>query len=159
MTPMRKAIAEHMVLSKRTSAHVNTVFEVDMDPIVKLREAHRAEFQKREGIPLTYTPFFVKALVETVREFPVVNSSVSGENIIYKKAINVGIAVALDTGLIVPVINDQYYQSRKLRSSLRYSHNQPAAGRDPGSGWHRETACRCPRCHRYPFHGLSFAHV
>jgi pyruvate dehydrogenase E2 component (dihydrolipoamide acetyltransferase) len=111
MTPMRKAIAEHMVLSKRTSAHVNTVFEVDMSPIVRLRESHKAEFQKREGIPLTYTPFFVKALVDTVREFPVLNSSVSGESIIYKKPINVGIAVALDTGLIVPVIKDAQLKS------------------------------------------------
>ena len=78
MTPMRKAIAEHMVLSKRTSAHVNTVFEVDMTSIVRLRESNKADFQKREGIPLTYTPFFAKALVDNVREFPVFNASISG---------------------------------------------------------------------------------
>jgi len=111
MTTMRKAIAEHMVLSKRTSAHVNTVFEVDMSAIVNLREAHKAEFQKREGIALTYTPFFAKALVDNVREFPVFNSSVSGENIIYRKPVNLGIAVALDTGLIVPVVNDAHLRS------------------------------------------------
>ena len=111
MTPMRKAIAEHMVLSKRTSAHVNTVFEVDMSSVVRLRESHKAEFQKREGVPLTYTPFFAKALIDAVREFPIFNSSVSGETIVYKKPINVGIAVALETGLIVPVIKDAHLKS------------------------------------------------
>jgi 2-oxoglutarate dehydrogenase E2 component (dihydrolipoamide succinyltransferase) len=74
MTPMRKAIAEHMVLSKKTSAHVNTVFEVDMSPIVQIREMHKADFGKREGFPLTYTPFFAKALVDNVREFPIFNT-------------------------------------------------------------------------------------
>ncbi len=111
MTQMRKAIAEHMILSKRTSAHVNTVFEADVSPIVLLRESHKGEFQSREGIPLTYTPFFAKALVETVHEFPIFNSSVSGENIAYKKSINLGIAVALDTGLIVPVVKDAHLKS------------------------------------------------
>jgi pyruvate dehydrogenase E2 component (dihydrolipoamide acetyltransferase) len=111
MTPMRKAIAEHMVLSRRTSAHVHTVFEIDMSPIVGLRETHRAEFERREGIPLTYTPFFAKALVDNVREFPVFNASISGEDIVYKKAINLGIAVALDTGLIVPVIKNAHLKS------------------------------------------------
>lgn len=111
MTPMRKAIAEHMVLSKRTSAHVNTVFEVDMSAIVHLRDSYKAEFQRREGVPLTYTPFFAKALADAVREFPIINSSVSGESIVYKKAINLGIAVALDTGLIVPVVRDAHLKS------------------------------------------------
>jgi 2-oxoglutarate dehydrogenase E2 component (dihydrolipoamide succinyltransferase) len=111
LTPMRKAIAEHMVLSKRISAHVNTVFEVDMTAIVKLREANKAEFHNREGIPLTYTPFFAKALVDNVREFPVFNASISGDSIIYKKPINIGIAVALDTGLIVPVIKNAQLKS------------------------------------------------
>jgi 2-oxoglutarate dehydrogenase E2 component (dihydrolipoamide succinyltransferase) len=111
MTPMRKAIAEHMVMSKHTSAHVNTVFEVDMTAIVKLRDKHKDEFEKREGVKLTYTPFFVKALVDTVREFPIFNSSVSGDSIVYKKPVNVGIAVALDTGLIVPVVKDAHLKS------------------------------------------------
>jgi 2-oxoglutarate dehydrogenase E2 component (dihydrolipoamide succinyltransferase) len=111
MTAMRKAIAEHMILSRRTSAHVNTVFEVDMSSVVQLRESYKAEFQKREGIPLTYTPFFGKALVETVHEFPILNASISGDSIAYKKAINLGIAVALDTGLIVPVIKDAHLKS------------------------------------------------
>jgi pyruvate dehydrogenase E2 component (dihydrolipoamide acetyltransferase) len=111
MTAMRKAIAEHMVLSKRTSAHVNTVFEVDMSSIVVLREQQKSEFEKREGVPLTYTPFFAKALVDTVREFPSFNSSISGDNIVFKKSINLGIAVALDSGLIVPVIKDAHLRS------------------------------------------------
>jgi len=111
MTPMRKAIADHMVFSKKTSAHVNTIFEVDMSPVVHIRETHKAEFEKREGIPLTYTPFFAKALVDNVREFPVLNSSVSDNSIVYKKSVNLGIAVALDTGLIVPVVKDAHLKS------------------------------------------------
>jgi 2-oxoglutarate dehydrogenase E2 component (dihydrolipoamide succinyltransferase) len=111
MTPMRKAIAEHMILSRRTSAHVSTVFEVDMTSIVQLREKHKESFEAREGIKLTYTPFLVKALVDTVREFPVLNCSVSGDNIVYKREVNVGIAVALDTGLIVPVVKQAHLKS------------------------------------------------
>ena len=111
MTPMRKAIAEHMIVSKRTSAHVNTIFEVDMSAIVRLRESHKIEFMKREGVPLTYSPFFGKALIDTVREFPVFNSSVSGDTIVYKKPVNLGVAVALETGLIVPVIKDAHLKS------------------------------------------------
>jgi 2-oxoglutarate dehydrogenase E2 component (dihydrolipoamide succinyltransferase) len=111
MTNMRKAIAEHMVLSRRTSAHVNTIFEVDMSAIVRLKEKLGAEFEKREGIKLTYTPFFVKALVETVRDFPALNCSISGDSIVYKKPVNVGIAVALDTGLIVPVVKNAHLKS------------------------------------------------
>ncbi len=111
MTAMRKAIAEHMVFSKRTSAHVNTIFEVDMTSVVQLRKKYQAEFENREGIKLTYTPFFIKALVDTVREFPVFNSSVSDNNIVLKKPINVGVAVALETGLIVPVIKDAHLKS------------------------------------------------
>jgi pyruvate dehydrogenase E2 component (dihydrolipoamide acetyltransferase) len=111
MTPMRKAIADHMVFSKRTSVHVNTVFEVDMSPIIRLREEHKAEFEKREGIPLTYTPFFAKALIDNAREFPIINSSVSDENIVYKKPIHLGIAVALETGLIVPVVKNSHLKS------------------------------------------------
>ena len=111
MTPMRKAIADHMVLSRRTSAHVQTVFEVDMTSIVQVRETHKDEFEARVGFKLSFTPFFVKALVDTVREFPILNCSVSGDKIIFKKTINVGIAVALDTGLIVPVIKDAHLKS------------------------------------------------
>jgi 2-oxoglutarate dehydrogenase E2 component (dihydrolipoamide succinyltransferase) len=111
MSPIRMAIAEHMVLSKRTSAHVHTVFEVDMTAVVQLREKHKDEFEAREGIKLSYTPFFVKALVDTVRDYPILNSSLSGDKIVLKKSINVGIAVALETGLIVPVIRDAQLKS------------------------------------------------
>jgi 2-oxoglutarate dehydrogenase E2 component (dihydrolipoamide succinyltransferase) len=104
MTTMRRQIAEHMVTSKRTSAHVYTVFEVEMSKVVEARERQREEFDRRNGFKLTYTPFFVRASVEAIRDIPVVNSSVEGTNIIYKRDVNVGIAVALETGLIVPVI-------------------------------------------------------
>ncbi len=111
MTQMRRLIAEHMVLSRRTSAHVSTVFEVDMTPIVKLRDKVKEEFEKREEIKLTFTPFIAKAVVETVREFPIFNCSVSGDAIVYKKAIHLGIAVALDNGLLVPVVRDAHLKS------------------------------------------------
>jgi 2-oxoglutarate dehydrogenase E2 component (dihydrolipoamide succinyltransferase) len=104
MTPMRRQIAEHMVASKRTSAHVYTVFEVEMTKVVEARERQKDEFERRNGFKLTYTPFFVRAAVEAIRDIPVINSSVEGTSIIYKRDVNVGIAVALETGLIVPVI-------------------------------------------------------
>jgi pyruvate dehydrogenase E2 component (dihydrolipoamide acetyltransferase) len=104
MTPMRKQIAEHMALSKKTSAHVSTVFEVEMTRIVDLMARQGEEFERRNNLKLTYTPFFVRAAVEAIRAFPIVNSSVDGANIVYKRDVNIGVAVALETGLIVPVI-------------------------------------------------------
>jgi 2-oxoglutarate dehydrogenase E2 component (dihydrolipoamide succinyltransferase) len=104
MTAMRRQIAEHMVASKKISAHVYSVFEVEMTKVVEARERQREEFERRNGFKLTYTPFFVRAAVEAMRDIPVINSSVEGTNIIYKRDVNVGIAVALETGLIVPVI-------------------------------------------------------
>jgi 2-oxoglutarate dehydrogenase E2 component (dihydrolipoamide succinyltransferase) len=106
MSAMRRKIAEHMVLSRRTSAHVTTVFEIDMSRVMRLREEHRATFQERHGVKLTVTPFLVKAAVDALKAFPVVNSSLDGDNIVYRKDINVGIAVALDWGLIVPVVKN-----------------------------------------------------
>jgi 2-oxoglutarate dehydrogenase E2 component (dihydrolipoamide succinyltransferase) len=106
MTTMRRKIAEHMVLSRRTSAHVTTVFEVDMHRVMRLREEHRQAFQERHGVKLTVTPFMVKAAVEALKAFPVANASIDGDNIVYKKDINIGVAVALDWGLIVPVIRN-----------------------------------------------------
>jgi pyruvate dehydrogenase E2 component (dihydrolipoamide acetyltransferase) len=106
MTPMRKQIAEHMLASRRTSAHVSTVFEVELTRIYSLRVQQAAEFERRNGLKLTYTPFFVRAAVEAIREFPIVNSSVEGTNIVYKRDVNIGVAVALETGLIVPVIRN-----------------------------------------------------
>ncbi|MHB8652906.1 MAG: dihydrolipoyllysine-residue succinyltransferase [Terriglobia bacterium] len=104
MSPMRRQIAEHMVASKNTSAHVATVFEVELTRVFELRAQHGAEFEKRNGLKLTYTPFFVRATVEAIRESPILNSSVEGSNVVYKRDVNIGVAVALETGLIVPVI-------------------------------------------------------
>ena len=103
MTAMRKSIAEHMRDSKRTSAHVATVFEVDCSTLLKARDDLKAEFQ-RSGVNLTVTPFFVQAAAGAIRKFPIINSSIDGDDILYKKAINIGIAVALEGGLIVPVV-------------------------------------------------------
>jgi pyruvate dehydrogenase E2 component (dihydrolipoamide acetyltransferase) len=104
MSPIRRKTAEHMVLSKRTSAHVSTVFEVDMTRIDQLRQKHRAAFEER-GVRLTYTPFILKAVVDALKAFPVVNASIDGENVVYHKDVNLAVAVALDWGLIVPVVH------------------------------------------------------
>jgi len=104
MTVMRKKIAEHMVLSRRTSAHVTTVYEIDMTRIAKLRDVHRDEFYQRTGTKLTFMPFIFEAVNKGLRKFPIFNAQVSGDQIIYKQDINLGMAVALDWGLIVPVI-------------------------------------------------------
>jgi pyruvate dehydrogenase E2 component (dihydrolipoamide acetyltransferase) len=104
MTPMRRQIAEHMAMSKRTSAHVATVWEVEMTKVAELRARCEVEFERRNGIKLNYTAFFARAAIEAIKQFPILNSSVEGTNIIYKRDINLGIAVALETGLIVPVI-------------------------------------------------------
>ena len=104
MSVMRKKIAEHMTFSKQTSAHVTSVYEIDMTGVHKFREKNKAEFQSRYGTKLTYMPFIFQAVTNAIRKFPVVNAQVQGENIIYKGDINLGMAVALDWGLIVPVI-------------------------------------------------------
>lgn len=106
MSVMRQRIAEHMVMSKRTSAHVTTVHKTDMTKIAKMRERAKAEFQARYGYSLTYLPFVAKAAAEAIRHFPIVNASIEGTNIIYHNEINIGIAVALENGLIVPVIRN-----------------------------------------------------
>jgi len=106
MTTMRKKIAEHMIMSKRTSAHVHGVFEVDMTRVVRLRERMKAKFEQATGNKLTFTPFFARAAVHGLRKWPIVNSSVEGDNIRYHAAVNLGIAVALDWGLIVPVVKN-----------------------------------------------------
>ncbi len=106
MSTMRTKIAEHMILSKRTSAHVTTVHKTDMTKIAKMRERHKGEFQQRYGYSLTYLPFVIAAAVEAIRAYPIVNASIEGNNIIYHNEINIGIAVALENGLIVPVIRN-----------------------------------------------------
>lgn len=104
MSVMRKKISEHMVLSRRTSAHVTTVYEIDMTKIARLREPNRKSFFERTGTKLTFMPFIFQAVTTAIRKFPIFNSQVSGDQIIYKRDINLGMAVALDAGLIVPVI-------------------------------------------------------
>ncbi|MEX2604866.1 MAG: dihydrolipoamide acetyltransferase family protein, partial [Gracilimonas sp.] len=108
MDRMRKMIAEHMVKSKQTAAHVTTFAEVDVTNMVKWRNAHKNKFQEKTGTKLTYTPLFVEAIITAMLEFPLINSSVNGDEIHLKKDINFGLAVALgsggDGGLIVPVI-------------------------------------------------------
>ncbi len=104
MTKMRSIIAQRMVESKRTSPHVHTVFKVDMTRIVKLREKEKSKYEQRNGVKLTYMPFITRAAIVALRKHPVVNGSIEGEAIRYNKNINIGIAVALDWGLIVPVI-------------------------------------------------------
>ena len=104
MSAMRRSIAEHMVASKRTSAHVYSVDEVDMTRIAQLRAQHKGEFERKNGAKLTFMPFFIRACVDALRAFPTVNSSVDGTNVVLHQDINIGVAVALDWGLIVPVI-------------------------------------------------------
>jgi 2-oxoglutarate dehydrogenase E2 component (dihydrolipoamide succinyltransferase) len=104
MSKMRAIIARRMVESKQTSAHVHTVFKVDMTRIVKIREKQKNSFEQRNGVKLTYMPFVSRAVIAGVKAMPIVNSSVEGENIRFHKHLNLGIAVALDWGLIVPVV-------------------------------------------------------
>lgn len=104
MSNMRKRIAEHMTFSKQTSAHVTSVYEIDMTNVVKFREKNKAAFAERFGTKLTYMPFIFQAVTQALRKYPIINSQVDGDKIIYKGDINLGMAVALDWGLIVPVI-------------------------------------------------------
>jgi 2-oxoglutarate dehydrogenase E2 component (dihydrolipoamide succinyltransferase) len=106
MSTMRIKIAEHMVLSKRTSAHVTTIHKVDMTKVAKTRERAKADVQARYGYSLTYLPFVTTAAVQALRAYPLLNASIDGNNIIYHNEIHIGIAVALENGLIVPVIRN-----------------------------------------------------
>jgi 2-oxoglutarate dehydrogenase E2 component (dihydrolipoamide succinyltransferase) len=106
MSRMRSLISDHMVASRRTSAHVTSFFEVDFTRVARIRAAHRAEFERTTGGKLTFLPFVVKVVVDGLRAFPVLNASVRGNEVIYRKQYNVGIAVALDWGLIVPVLKN-----------------------------------------------------
>jgi pyruvate dehydrogenase E2 component (dihydrolipoamide acetyltransferase) len=106
MSMMRQKIAEHMIFSKRTSAHVTTVHKADMTKVAKLRDKVKGTFQAQYGFSLTYLPFVMRAACAALRQFPVVNASIDGTNIIYHRDINLGMAVALENGLIVPVIRN-----------------------------------------------------
>jgi len=103
LSVMRKKIAEHMVMSQRTSAHVHSVFHVNFSTVARIRDQKKAEYEQL-GAKLTYMAFIAKAVIAALRRFPIVNASLDGDNIVYKKDINLGIAVALEAGLIVPVI-------------------------------------------------------
>ena len=104
MSVMRQRISEHMVVSRRTSAHVTSFMEIDFTRVARIRAQQRAAFEAATGQKLTYMPFIIKSVVKGLKEFPIMNSSVAGTNVIYRKQFNVGVAVALDWGLIVPVI-------------------------------------------------------
>ncbi len=106
MTMMRRRIAERMVESRHTSAHVTSFIEVDFTETAKLRDELKGEYLKRDGVKLTFLPFIIKAVIEGIKKWPIINSSVWGDQIVYKKDINIGVAVALDWGLIVPVIRN-----------------------------------------------------
>jgi 2-oxoglutarate dehydrogenase E2 component (dihydrolipoamide succinyltransferase) len=107
MDNMRKAIAKNMVISKQTSPHVNSIDEIDMTNLVKSREKIKNEFKKREGINLTYSHFILYAIVQALKEHPLVNASIEGDNIVIKKDIHIGCAVAVPgNGLVVPVIKN-----------------------------------------------------
>ena len=104
MSKMRALISEHMSASRRTSAHVTSFMEIDLTRVAKIRSRKRAEFEASTGQKLTYLPFIISSVVKGIQAFPIMNSSVAGRDVIYRKPINIGIAVALDWGLIVPVI-------------------------------------------------------
>jgi pyruvate dehydrogenase E2 component (dihydrolipoamide acetyltransferase) len=104
MSIMRQRIAEHMVMSRHTSPHVNTVFDVDMSRVMRLRESNKAAFEAKHGLKLTVTPFFLAACVEALKAYPVVNASIDGTTVVHHRHVNLGVAVALTNGLIVPVI-------------------------------------------------------
>lgn len=106
MTKMRQIIAKHMIESRRTSAHVHCMYEVDFTRIVNLRAKQKNGFEQRHGVRLTFMPFFVRAAIMALQQFPIINASIEGDNIRYHRNINVGIAVALDWGLIVPVVKN-----------------------------------------------------
>jgi 2-oxoglutarate dehydrogenase E2 component (dihydrolipoamide succinyltransferase) len=104
MSVMRQRISEHMVMSRRTSAHVTSFMEIDFTRVARLRAKHRARFEAENGQKLTYMPFIITAVVEGLKAYPVMNSAVARSSVIYRKQYNIGVAVALDWGLIVPVI-------------------------------------------------------
>ena len=106
MTNMRKLIAKHMIESRRTSAHVHCMYEVDFTRIVNLRAKLKFGFEQRHGVRLTFMPFFVRAAIIALQQWPIINANIEGESIRYHRSINIGIAVALDWGLIVPVVKN-----------------------------------------------------
>jgi 2-oxoglutarate dehydrogenase E2 component (dihydrolipoamide succinyltransferase) len=117
MSKMRAIIAQRMVDSKRISPHVHTVYKVDMTRIVRMREREKSGFEKRHGVKLTYMPFVAAAVVEALKRYPIVNASLEDGSIRYHRNIHLGIAVALEWGLIVPVVRDA--ETRSLAELAR----------------------------------------
>jgi 2-oxoglutarate dehydrogenase E2 component (dihydrolipoamide succinyltransferase) len=106
MTQIRRLTSDHMVAARRSAAHVTSFFEIDLTRIARVRAKARAEFEAKTGQKLTFLPFIIKVVVDGLKQHPVLNAAVAGTNIIYRKQYNIGIAVALDRGLIVPVIRN-----------------------------------------------------
>jgi 2-oxoglutarate dehydrogenase E2 component (dihydrolipoamide succinyltransferase) len=106
MSKMRALISDHMIQSRRTSAHVTSFMEMDLTRVARIRARKRADFEAATGQKLTYLPFIISSVVKGIQAFPIMNSSVAGRDIIYRRPINIGVAVALDWGLIVPVIRN-----------------------------------------------------
>jgi len=106
MSRIRQLTAEHMVLAKHTAMHVTTVFEVDLTRVARIRAANKSEFERRTGEKLTYLPFVVQSVIAGLKKYPILNAAVAGTDIIYRKSYNIGIAVALEWGLIVPVVHN-----------------------------------------------------
>jgi len=104
MSKIRALTSEHMVAARRSAAHVTSFFEIDLTRVGRIRQRMRAQFEAENGQKLTYLPFIISSVVESLKQFPVLNAAVAGSSIIYRKQYNIGIAVALDWGLIVPVI-------------------------------------------------------
>ena len=111
ISAMRKRIAEHMVMTKRVAPHVSTIHQVDVTRVARLRERSKVEFEQRNGVKLTYMPFFLHAAAAALKAYPLVNASLDGEEIVYHNDVNIGVAVALDPGLIVPVIRNADVQT------------------------------------------------
>ena len=129
MSTMRQKIAEHMIYSKQTSAHVTTVHRVDMTNVAKLRNRVKGEFKQQYGFSLTFLSFVTRAAAQAIRSFPIVNASIEGKNILYHNKINIGIAVALDEGkgLIVPVIREADEKSVVGSATLYRRSGKPRA--------------------------------
>ena len=121
MTTVQQKMAQHMVASLQTSPHVAAIHEVDMTVIVKHRSDHGAAFERSEGFKLTYTPYIIDAVVRAIKKYPLINASVEGTSIVRKSAINIGMAVASENGLIVPVI--KHAEEKSLLGIARAVHD------------------------------------
>lgn len=130
MSHMRRVISEHMVRSRRTSAHVTTVFEVDLSRVVAARTAAAARFERRTGVKLTLTPFFARAALEALADFPLLNASIAGEEIVFHRHVGLGIAVALADGLVVPVVDRA--DERNFAGLAREIHDLASRARSGG---------------------------